>query len=444
MKLVFLEVDTERSWALASVGPAYIASHLRQHGHHCQMLRLEMGWSQDAILQKVRDAQPDLIGLSLTTRQWQRGRRIVESLRRVLDVPVIAGGLHPTFSPHQVLEAPGFDAVCLGEGEEATLELMNGLQKADSLDDLPSIRNIWRRGEERPALRPPLDPPDALPFLARDHLDEPHGVVHINTQRGCPFPCTYCAARNYHDLYRGLGTYGRRRSHNAVLTELEQVREASDLFYVVFLDDTFTLDRRWVKEFCRVYGERLGIPFSINARVETVDAELLQDLAAAGCRHVIYGVESGSERLRREVMGRPVSDQKFVDVFDWSREAGLLITANYMMGLPGETPAELESTLELHGRLQPDDFGYFVFYPYPGTRLYEVCREKGYLPDDYGDLEANHRRSVLRLPDLTPQDIGVAYDRWTAQRQMHYKRHYGGQLDDGVTEQQIAQCAATG
>ena len=134
-------------------------------------------------------------------------------------------------------------------------------QSAASLDALPPIRNIWRRGEKRPELRPPLDPPDALPFLARDHLDEPHGVVHINTQRGCPFPCTYCAARNYHDLYRGLGTYGRRRSHGAVLDELEQVRETSGLNYVVFLDDTFTLDRRWVLPFCRLYGERLGVPF---------------------------------------------------------------------------------------------------------------------------------------------------------------------------------------
>ena len=178
--------------------------------------------------------------------------------------------------------------------------------------------------------------------------------------------------------------------------------------------------------------------------METVDAELLETLAAAGCRHVIYGVESGSETLRRNVMRRPVRDEQFVQAFRWSRDAGLLITANYMMGLPEETPQDLQATLDLHRRLKPDDFGYFVFYPYPGTRLYEVCRQRGYLPDDYADLEANHRRSVLRLPDLTPEDIRATYDLWTAERQAHYESHFGGHLDDGVTEQQIAQCAATG
>lgn len=453
MKLVFLEIDTERTWALASVGPAYIASYLRQHGHQCEMLRLPMDISAGEIRRRVAASAPDLLGVSLTTRQWQRARKIVAELRQQLAVPVLAGGLHPTFSPQDVLAAPGFDFVCLGEGEQATLELMERLQDGDFrrsvidgeglAETATPMANIWWRGGERPSLRPPLEP-DALPPLARDHLDEPPGVTHVNTQRGCPFPCTYCAARNYHDLYRGLGNYGRRRSDEAVLAELAAVDDTIDLSYVVFLDDTFTLDRRWVMSFCQSYGRRFGVPFSINARVETVDRELLAALADAGCRHVIYGVESGSERLRREVMGRPVTDQQFVDAFAWSREAGLLITANYMMGLPEETEEELDLTLALHRRLQPDDFGYFVFYPYPGTRLFKVCRDSGYLPPDYSELEANHRRSVLHLPSLGADAIAAAYDRFTAERDAHYRNHFGGEEDDAVLERQIQGCAATG
>lgn len=446
MKLVFLEVDTERSWALASVGPAYIASYVRRHGYECEMVRLEMGLSQAEILRRVRVAAPDLLGLSLTTRQWQRAARIVAELRQQIDVPVIAGGLHPTFSPEEVLAHPGFDYICLGEGEQAALDLLRWLEVQGSrwISESPSIDNVWCRGGRRPALRPPIDPPDALPFLARDHLDEPAGVIHLNTQRGCPFPCTYCAARNYHDLYRGQGNYGRRRSHDNVLAELEVVEQELELTYVVFLDDTFTLDRRWVREFCRRYRERFALPFSINARAETVDRELLQQLAAAGCRHVIYGVESGSERLRREVMKRPISDQQFEDAFAWSREAGLLITANYMLGLPEETPQDLDLTLSLHRRLKPDDFGYFVFYPYPGTQLFRMCQERGYLPEDYLEQEANHRQSILRLPDLTPQDIAAAYDRFTVERELHFRQCFGGDEDDVVTAQHIQGCAATG
>src|SRR6266508_2847879 len=156
MRVVFLEVDTERAWAVASIGPG------------------------------------------------------------------VSGGLHPTFSPEAVLDAPGFDYVCLGEGEEATLELVEALASGSATD---RIANLWKRGAGRPRLRPPFEPLDALPFVARDLLDEPPGTVHMATQRGCPFPCTYCAARIYRDLYEGVGRYGSRRSHENVLAELRALRE---------------------------------------------------------------------------------------------------------------------------------------------------------------------------------------------------------------------------
>jgi anaerobic magnesium-protoporphyrin IX monomethyl ester cyclase len=274
-------------------------------------------------------------------------------------------------------------------------------------------------------LRPPYEPIDELPFMARDLLDEPLGTVHMATQRGCPFPCTYCAARIYSELYEGFTNYGRRRSHDNVLAELVQLREAGRLGYVIFLDDTFTIQHRWVKDFCRVYGAEVGAPFSLHARVETVNAELLQLMAAAGCKQITYGVESGSERVRREVMRRPVSNERIKQVFEWTREAGILLTCNFMMGLPGETRDELQETLDLAEELGVFDFGYFVFYPYPGTHLFRVCRDEGYLPADYLERPAVHRESILELPDLTQADIGEFYDRFTALRRRLYEERAG-------------------
>lgn len=135
-----------------------------------------------------------------------------------------------------------------------------------------------------------------------------------------------------------------------------------------------------MKEFCRVYGERLRAPFSLHARADTVTLDLLRRLADAGCRHITFGVESGSPRVRREIMKRLISDERIKDAFRWSKDLGILTTANHMLGLPGETREDLELTLALHEELRPDDFGYFVFYPYPGTDLYRVCLERGYLP----------------------------------------------------------------
>lgn len=412
-----MEVDTERDWAVASLGPAFIGAYLRERGHEVLFLRATIDESDDQVASRVAGLSPDLLGVSLTTRQWRRARRLVQRIREEIDAPTVAGGLHPTFAPEAVLSTPGFDYVCLGEGEEASLDLVDALENGG---DTSSIRNIWVRGGDRPSLRPPYTPLDDMPFMARDMLDEYDGCVHVTTQRGCPFPCTYCGARKFQDLYDGVGAYGRRRSKESVLAELEQIRREGSLNYVIFLDDTFTIHRPWVKEFCQAYKDRIGVPFSIHARVETVNEDLLQCLADAGCRHVTYGVESGSYRIRKQVMRRPVKNQRFKDVFAWTRKAGIMITANYMLGLPEETRDDLQSTLDLAEDLGAFDFGYFVFYPYPGTHLFHVCRDRGYLTDGALEKQANHRESILELPTLSKADIAEYYDRFTALRESLY------------------------
>ncbi|MCP4657032.1 MAG: B12-binding domain-containing radical SAM protein [bacterium] len=431
MKLLFLEIDTESSWAVAALGPASIASFLRQHRHQAAMLRVTLEMSVAELVAGIREARPDLLGLSLTTRQWQRARALVTAVRRELELPVIAGGMHPTYASREVLESPGFDYVCVGEGEEATLELVNALEQERRVA-AGSIANIAVRGGPRPQLRPPFAQLDALPPLARDLLDETRGVVHMLTQRGCPFSCTYCAARSYRDLYHGHGGYSRRRSPGHVLEELCALERAGELAFVIFLDDTFTIQRSWVEEFCRLYARQPGVPFSVQARVETVDPELLLELAETGCRHITYGVESGSLRVRRDIMRRPVTNDELVEAFRWTREAGILVTANYMLGLPGESADDIEATLALHEELQPADFGVFVFYPYPGTHLFRVCRQKGYLPEDYRDLPVDHQRSILRLPGLRPETIAHYYDRFTELRERLYRERYGGLPGTGV------------
>jgi anaerobic magnesium-protoporphyrin IX monomethyl ester cyclase len=414
MKVLFLELDTEKQWAVASLGPAFLAAYLREHGHEAAFIRVPHDLPFADLPPLIRDHAPGLIGLSLTTRQWLRARDLMGALRRVSNIPVIAGGLHPTFSPEDVLAHDGFDYVCLGEGEAPLLDLVNAMEAGETRE----IANIWAKGGTRPKLRPRIEPLDAIPFLARDLLDERWGVHHISTQRGCPFPCTYCAAPMYDRLYAGSEPPGpaRRRSHANVLAELAAIRARGPLNYVIFLDDTFTIHHPWVREFCAVYQRDFAVPFSLNARVETVNPAMLRDLAAAGCRHIIYGVESGSERVRREIMKRSATNQRFRDVFAWTRDAGIMPTANYIIGTPGETVAEMRETIALHHDLKPADFGYFVFYPYPGTDLFHTCKAKGWLPEDYLTRPANHRESILNLPNVTQADIGAIYDEWTAIR----------------------------
>lgn len=444
MRVLFIEVDTERSWAVASVGPAFLASVLRQHGHSVHFFRMTLDHTSNDVAEYVRSCGAELIGLSLTTRQWLRARQLAHDLRDCFEIPVVAGGLHPTFSADDVLQTDGIDYACIGEGETAMLDLVHAIESGGSV---AGIRNIQEKVGERPALRPPYSPIDSLPFVARDHLDEHQGVCHITTQRGCPFPCTYCGARMYNQLYRGAETaYGRRRSIDNVMAELRQLKQSGKLSYVIFLDDTFTIHPTWVKEFCSTYREEIGAPFSLHARVETVNQQLLIELAGAGCSQITYGVESGSERIRHEVMKRPVTNQQFLDVFDWTRSAGISLTANFMLGLPEETPSDLQMTYDLAEELDVLDFGYFVFYPYPGTELFFLCQSKGYLPENYLDLPANHRESILCLPTLTNKVIGEYYDKFTNLRIKRYRDHFGIDIEsqESIAVKQAQDLAQTG
>ena len=414
MKVLFLELDTDGTWAVAALGPAFLAAFLRKHGHEASFLRVPIDRTVEDIADDIRREAPGLIGVSLTTRQWLRARDLLAGLRRISNIPVIVGGLHPTFSPEDVLRHDGIDYLCMGEGEEAMLELVEALEAGVCVDD-GQVKNIWAKGGIRPKLRNPIEPLDSVPFMARDMLDERWGVRHVSTQRSCPFPCTYCAARMYDKLYATseTTTYGRRRSHANVLAELSDIRSQGPMNYIIFLDDTFTINHPWVREFCKVYQRDFKIPFSLHARVETVNETMLHELAAAGCYHIVYGVESGSPRVRREIMKRSATNQRFRDVFRWTKDAGIMATANYIIGIPGETRAEMAETIALHHELQPMDFGFFVFYPYPGTDLFQTCQAKGYLPDDYLTRPANHRQSILNLPGVTQAEIGAVYDEWT-------------------------------
>jgi anaerobic magnesium-protoporphyrin IX monomethyl ester cyclase len=427
MKILFLEIETEKTWALASVGPAFIASYVRERGHEAALLRVQCDQEIQDIIRGIEHESPHILGFSLTTRQWLRAVNVAREIRKNIDIPIIAGGLHPTFAASSVLESGDFDYVCVGEGEAAVCDILSCMGKSEDILTA-RISNIWVRGSGPPKLRRPASV-DSLPFMARDILNETHGIVHVNAMRGCPFSCSFCAGGAVGHLYENR-EYVRRRSVNNVLKELHYIRDNGPIHYVIFLDDTFTIHKGWLEEFCTVYGREIGAGFSINARADTVSPDMVTMLAQAGCKHIVYGVESGSRRVREKILNRPGENRQFIDVFRWTKEAGIMATANYMIGIPGETHEDSAQTLALNDELAPDDFGYFVFYPYPGTPLFSVCRERGYLPDNYLDLPANNRQSILTLPDLTNDEIHHYYNVFTELREKNYLRRYGGALND--------------
>jgi len=275
------------------------------------------------------------------------------------------------------------------------------------------IPGLATRREPRPSRPPDLDP-GHLPFWARDLCAEAHGVVHLGTRRGCPFSCAYCAAGALKALHGPA--WGRRRPPGHVLAELRALARSGDLNYVLFVDDTFTLDRDWLAEFLPAYAAQFGLGFSIHSRPDTLDRDLVRDLARAGCRHVVLGLESGSVRVRRDIMRRPMPEAAIRRAAAAVREAGLTLTLNAMYGLPGETPAEAEATLAQAEALEPHDVGHFAFHPYPGTTLFAACRERGLLPPDWLDRPADNVVPLLDLPGFPAAEVARIHAEFEALR----------------------------
>lgn len=411
MLLLFLDIATESYWAAASLGAAAVGAFVRGWGHGAALLRVPVDLDPAEAARAALELAPDLVGLSLACRQWPRARAVVAALRDISDVPVVAGGLLPTFAPREVLGAPGIDYACIGQGEAPAAALLDALARGER--PASGIPGLATRAAPEPARPMDLDPAE-LPFWARDLCAEPNGVVHVGARRGCPFSCSYCAAGALKGLHGPA--WGRRRPPGHVLAELRGLARAGDLNYLLFVDDTFTLDREWLAAFLPAYGAEFGLGFSIHSRPDTLDEALVRDLARAGCRHVVLGLESGSERVRRDIMRRPMAEAAIRRAAAAVRGAGLTLTLNAMYGLPGETPAEARATLALAEDLAPHDVGHFAFHPYPGTALFETCRKRGLLPPDWLDRPADHVAPLLDLPEFPAGEVARLHAGFEALR----------------------------
>ena len=366
--------------------------------------------TETQLSQQIVEQSPDVLAISLTSRQWLRAKSFINQLRKQCYIPTITGGLHPTFAPESVLQEPGFDYVCLGEGEGAFVDFLNVMDTQGYVTD-GQISLSGSKGATDP------------------HFG--HHMTQSTPSHSWQETCWISELRRHqydHSAGLSLPLYLLRSPDNTMrftpataedealkmsLMRLRQIRDKGPLNYIIFLDDTFTINHKWVREFCRVYPDKIGVSFSLHARVETINQGMLKDLAKAGCAHITFGVESGSERVRREIMDRKISNQRLIDAFKWSKDAGIITTANYIIGTPTETVDDLEATIALHHQLQPDDFGYFVFYPYPGTPMYHYCKSNGLLPANFDTLPANHRQSVLIHDTLSHEDIEHYYERLT-------------------------------
>jgi anaerobic magnesium-protoporphyrin IX monomethyl ester cyclase len=386
------------------VGILSLSAVLRKAGHETSLVLAE----RKGFLARVHDFRPDVLAYSITTgfhRYYlDLNRRIKAALAQNRSrVLTLIGGPHATFFP-EVLESEGVDVICRGEGEDAIVDFANALESGS---DYSHIQNLWvKNGSEiiKNELRPLITDLDRLPFPDRDLLfsidrftrEAPMKIFFPN--RGCPYLCTYCFNHKYNSLYQNKGAIVRYRSVDSVLAEIKDVRSKWPLKHVFFLSDNFILDKAWVGEFAERYRAEIGLPFTCNVRANLVDEKVVSDLKKAGCLSVLFGVESGDEHMRNDILKRQMSEEILVRAGELLRAANIRLYTQNILALPGETFRQALLTMELNQRLRPSYAWASIFTPYPSNELTEYAIKNGYFEGSADKVNYSfHSHSVMKF-----------------------------------------------
>ncbi len=349
--------------------------------------------------------KPKVIGVSSTTETWPATQEIVEVCKEVLpESTVVVGGIHPSILPGECLRNSRADYVIAGPGEKSFPALTEQIIRRGTVD-AESISGLYYRlgkavcGNQAQ----PLGDPDALPWADRDlfpesrYRDRPTMLTAIGS---CPYRCSFCSASAF---WQGKRHY---RSVDNIIAELRALAEVRGVHDVFFADDVFTLNRAWALELCeKLRAADLGTTWGCATRIDRVDDELLEAMAAAGCDGIQYGVESGAADILQSVKG--IDKDAVIHAVTKARELGMGVLCSFMAPFPEDTPETLAETRRFMKELRGlgADVGLSYTCPYPGTKLYEHADELGIriLPREWSEFST--RAPMIETRHLTAHQI---------------------------------------
>lgn len=420
MKVLFFAVGQEL------LGIEYLSAALKKKGHEVELafdpgLDNFLGFIDVGILKKltddkwyidkIRSFKPDIIGFSCLTNLYSFAGDKAKNIKKHFDIPIIVGGIHPTILPEYVMENENFDMLCIGEGDEAFPELLEKMEKGE---DYYETKNFWFRKNGdivKNDVRPLIQDLDALPFADRELFYNYGcftGTLYFISGRGCPFSCSYCCHHFLQKKYKGLGKYVRKRSVDNLLDEIKPCLEKYKVTSLYSMDDLFTMNTDWIKEFSAKYKKISRIPIYCHVRPGTLNRGIASSLAEANCTSIFYGIDSGSPFIRSGIMNRKIKDEDICSNAELLKEYGIKITTSAIFCLPDETEEQMFETVEIMKRIKADYLYTYIYYPFPNTESFDYCVEKGLLDDKAIERVKNGEGSFHKKPLIKSKYADIA------------------------------------
>ncbi len=403
-----------------SLGLAYIASVLEEAEHEVFYLdcSAEHYTVSDTIEALKKYTDLDFIGFTATTPLINNALAIAKEAKVIFpNAKTIFGGVHPSVMTDEVITNSAVDFVVVDEGEYTFRDLVNNKPLNEILGLCYKQEGKIIKNPLRPLIHD-LDqiPPPAYHLLPMDKYYPAIGsykrlpAMILFATRGCPGRCTFC--------YRTFRGMVRKRSARNIINEIKILQKDYGIREVAFYDDTFTLFKNVIQDFCNiVIEEKMDLKWSCFTRVDHINKELLKLMKRAGCHLILFGVESGDEEMLKRI-NKKISLEQVQEIVDDCRKIGIETRASFMFGNQEETEETIKKTIDFAIKLDPDEAQFNIATAYPGTELFDWAKEKGYIKsfnwDDYSMSNV-----VLEIPGLPPEKLQYYYE--LAHRKFYFR-----------------------
>jgi radical SAM superfamily enzyme YgiQ (UPF0313 family) len=384
-------------------GIGILSSVVKKENHKVKLLDLTFNSSIKRSMQVLKSFNPDVIGFSSNSSEFENVKNLAKIFKRKSNAFIICGGIHPTTSPEEVISNSCFDAICIGESELAFAEL---LRKKEKKEDFYNTKNFWfRKGKKiiKNELRPLIKNLNKLPFFDREVFDYKKylfirdGEADFKLSRGCYFKCSFCSNEYLQRLYKKFKQpFVRFRSVEWIIEEINLVKKKYKLKHIIFNDELFNFNKRYLRKFCELYKKKINLPFECDIRADLCDEEMFKLLREAGCTDVNIGVESGNSKIRKKILNKTVTEKQILNAFKLAKKYHIQTTSLNMIGLPFETRENIKDTINLNKKISSDRMQVARFNAFKGTKLYKLCQdneminEKTKIHSKYLDTNVKH------------------------------------------------------
>ncbi len=377
---------------------------------------------EEDLIALIREYTPDVIGISVLEIMYEITLKITRLLKKEFkDIPIIVGGVFPTLAPEIVIGESSVDMICLGEGETALPELCDRIVNRKSYVD---IEGLWVKSNSKinKNVISALHDVNELPCQDFSEFDERlfykpmqgrmYKMVNVETSRGCSFNCTYCGAPQVRSFFRenNSGSYFRMMNMDKMIEQIRFQVERHNPEFIYFTSESFlSMREKEFEDFVRAY-DKIRIPFWIQTRIETISMKRLSELRKIGMHWLSIGLEHGNEEFRKNILKRKYSNKVFMERMEFLHELNMGASVNNIIGLPFETRELIFDTIKMNRALWQRnpylEINVFLFTPYKGCELYDLCKENGLLKDMVSiSTSTLSGQSVLNLPEEFAKDV---------------------------------------